>query len=268
MSSEKYKNIIGMAHHVSPTRPRMSRLDRAAQFAPFAALTGHEAAIKETARLTEEEIELDENSKEYFDIALEAILSLCGKINIFEINTGPIPRGYRTSMYPSARILKELKAHGGMITVSSDCHRMEFLDAAFQDAYALARECGYKEIMIMDLTELRNEIDQIDDDLVRLFCQRMNVASKVADYKKANNMPIYMPAREREILQMRYGLGGIILTEQSQFPFHHTPAIGRYIKFALLVCAPPEISLDSVCPSGIYADSHKVSGTFLVAYHI
>ena len=53
----------------------------------------------------------------------------------------------------------------------------------------------------MDLSELRKEIDQIDDELVRLFCQRMDVASKVADYKKATGSPIYHPGREREILQ-------------------------------------------------------------------
>ena len=53
----------------------------------------------------------------------------------------------------------------------------------------------------MDLSELRKEIDQIDDELVRLFCQRMDVSSKVADYKKATGSPIYHPGREREILQ-------------------------------------------------------------------
>ena len=53
----------------------------------------------------------------------------------------------------------------------------------------------------MDLTELRKEIDEIDDELVRLFCQRMSVSSQVADYKKATGSPIYHPGREREILQ-------------------------------------------------------------------
>ena len=52
----------------------------------------------------------------------------------------------------------------------------------------------------MDLKELRNEIDQIDDQLVKLFCQRMNIAAQVADYKRENNMPILVPARERQIL--------------------------------------------------------------------
>ena len=53
----------------------------------------------------------------------------------------------------------------------------------------------------MDLNELRNEIDNIDSELVRLFCARMNIAAKVADYKKEKGLPIYVPARERAILQ-------------------------------------------------------------------
>ena len=57
----RYDDIINLPHHVSTTRPRMSVLDRAAQFSPFAALTGHEEAIKETARLTENKIELSED---------------------------------------------------------------------------------------------------------------------------------------------------------------------------------------------------------------
>lgn len=60
----KYDDIINLPHHVSSKHPPMPALDRAAQFSPFAALTGHTEAIKETARLTEEQIELDEDSKE------------------------------------------------------------------------------------------------------------------------------------------------------------------------------------------------------------
>ena len=53
----------------------------------------------------------------------------------------------------------------------------------------------------MDLNDLRTEIDQIDQSLVELFVRRMNVSSQIADYKKEHNLPIYVPAREREILQ-------------------------------------------------------------------
>ena len=53
----------------------------------------------------------------------------------------------------------------------------------------------------MDLNEIRKEIDAIDDQLVRLFCQRMDCSRRVAEYKKANNLPVYVPAREQAILE-------------------------------------------------------------------
>ena len=64
IEKNKYDDIINMEYHKSTSRPHMSLHDRAAQFAPFAALTGHEEAIEETARLTEEKILLDEVAKE------------------------------------------------------------------------------------------------------------------------------------------------------------------------------------------------------------
>ena len=50
----------------------------------------------------------------------------------------------------------------------------------------------------MDLSELRGQIDSIDNELVKLFAQRMDIAAQIADFKKENNMPILVPARERE----------------------------------------------------------------------
>ncbi len=58
--TKSYDDIINLPRHVSPTRPQMPIINRSAQFAPFAALTGHEAAVQETARLTDQRIELDE----------------------------------------------------------------------------------------------------------------------------------------------------------------------------------------------------------------
>lgn len=58
----KYDEIIDLPHHVSKTRPQMPMSDRAAQFSSFAALTGYDSAIKETGRLTDEKIELGEES--------------------------------------------------------------------------------------------------------------------------------------------------------------------------------------------------------------
>lgn len=57
---QKYGDIIELPHHVSSNHPQMSNSQRAAQFSSFAALTGHNAAIQETARLTDKKIELDE----------------------------------------------------------------------------------------------------------------------------------------------------------------------------------------------------------------
>ena len=54
----------------------------------------------------------------------------------------------------------------------------------------------------MELKDLRNQIDLIDDELVRLFIKRMEISAQVADYKKAHTMPIHVPAREQEILQV------------------------------------------------------------------
>ena len=59
-----YKDILYLDHHTSLNHPRMSNMNRAAQFSPFAALTGYEDKVKETARYTENEIYLDEEKKE------------------------------------------------------------------------------------------------------------------------------------------------------------------------------------------------------------
>ncbi|MBE6958845.1 MAG: bifunctional chorismate mutase/prephenate dehydratase [Ruminococcaceae bacterium] len=53
----------------------------------------------------------------------------------------------------------------------------------------------------MELNELRNEIDRIDEQLVKLFASRMEIAAAIGDYKKENNLPIFVPAREREKLK-------------------------------------------------------------------
>lgn len=65
--TETYADIIHLSHHVSPNRKRMSRLDRAAQFSPFAALTGYDDAIQETGRLTDAPRELAEDVARQLD---------------------------------------------------------------------------------------------------------------------------------------------------------------------------------------------------------
>ena len=71
--TNSYDDIIHLPHHVSKTRPQMPILDRAAQFAPFAALSGYDAAIRETARLTDERLELDEHTKNALSDKLQII---------------------------------------------------------------------------------------------------------------------------------------------------------------------------------------------------
>ena len=70
----KYDDIINLPHHVSATRPQMSMLERAAQFSPFAALTGYDAAIKETGRLTDEKIELDEETLNILNMKFQLLV--------------------------------------------------------------------------------------------------------------------------------------------------------------------------------------------------
>ena len=74
-----YDDIIDLPHHVSATRPQMSMMDRAAQFSHFAALTGYDAAIKETARLTDQKIDLDDYEKEEINDKIQLITEHLGE---------------------------------------------------------------------------------------------------------------------------------------------------------------------------------------------
>ena len=103
MKNNSYDDIINLPHPVSKNHPQMPFWDRAAQFAPFAALTGHDAAIKETARLTDERLELSE----------EAIAQLNEKINIIRNNIGIEQNVSITYFIPDAK-----KTGGSYVTYS------------------------------------------------------------------------------------------------------------------------------------------------------
>ncbi|MBQ2508571.1 MAG: hypothetical protein II532_02235 [Bacteroidales bacterium] len=77
--TDNYDDIIHLPHPTSKRHPQMPLLDRAAQFAPFAALNGHGAAIKETARRTDSRVELTESSRSEMDQLLQQILSREGE---------------------------------------------------------------------------------------------------------------------------------------------------------------------------------------------
>ena len=73
--SGKYDDMLHLPHHVSPTRPRMTMAERAAQFSPFAALDGHQEAIRETGRAVGRRVDLSEEEKEVLDQKQRVILA-------------------------------------------------------------------------------------------------------------------------------------------------------------------------------------------------
>ncbi len=93
----KYDDIIHLPHPVSSRHPQMPLSDRAAQFSPFAALTGHDAAIRETARLTEEKTELDEDGKELLNEKLQMINEALPEVEVtyFQPDAGKNGGTYR-----------------------------------------------------------------------------------------------------------------------------------------------------------------------------
>ena len=91
----------------------------------------------------------DEDSKEYLTYALDAIDALKGKVPFFEVNTGAVARGYRSSHYPKMELLKRLRELGFGATVSSDCHNKDYLDFAFDEARELLLEAGFKSKFVL-----------------------------------------------------------------------------------------------------------------------
>ena len=74
-----YDDMLNLPHPTSARHPRMSLSDRAAQFAPFAALSGHSAALVETARLTDRRLELDEDQKAALDLKQQMLMDRIGE---------------------------------------------------------------------------------------------------------------------------------------------------------------------------------------------
>ena len=72
-NNHKYDRIINLPHHTSLKHPQMALSERAAQFSPFAALTGYDAAIRETARLTEGRMDLDEYERAALDDRIQIL---------------------------------------------------------------------------------------------------------------------------------------------------------------------------------------------------
>ena len=110
MDYHRYDDVIYRQHPTSKKHPRMSRMNRAAQFAPFAALTGYEESIEETARLTDRRIELSE-----FEIE-----ELNAKLNFIQEHIKERPEVTITYFQPDER-----KEGGSYITVSGKVRRID-----------------------------------------------------------------------------------------------------------------------------------------------
>ena len=91
----------------------------------------------------------DTTDPEYRAAAVRAAEALVGKVKFFEINTGAISRGYRSTPYPDAFILKEMKRLGFGAVISSDCHDRNFLDCGYEEAKKLLREAGFTEHYVL-----------------------------------------------------------------------------------------------------------------------
>ena len=144
--AHQYDDIINLPHHVSATHPQMSLSDRAAQFSPFAALTGHDAAIRETQRPTEEWVELEEDRKELLDEKLQMIReSLAG-----EMRGLGLQEVLFTYFQPD-----EKKSGGAYITISGKVKKI--------DEYS-------RQVILEDGTALAMEyIADIQGELFRVF---------------------------------------------------------------------------------------------------
>ncbi len=90
----------------------------------------------------------DSNNKEYLEIAFDTVDAILKKRPniVFEVNTGAIGRGYRTTPYPQMPILKYLVKSGAKIMINSDTHSVDTIDAGYNTAVKLCRTAGLKEI--------------------------------------------------------------------------------------------------------------------------
>ena len=104
-------------------------------------------------KFDEQERFFDASRPAYRAAALAAMERLCAAGKIFEINTGAISRGYRTTPYPSRELLSELARMDGRVTVSADAHRAQDIAFGLEDAAALAKACGFRELWVLQKNE-------------------------------------------------------------------------------------------------------------------
>ena len=121
-------------------------------------IVGHFDIVTKTAEINPF---IDMESKEYKNYALEALHAISDKCRLFEVNTGAMPRGYRTAPYPAPFILKEIKELGLGVVISSDCHYAHSLDAHFDTAAELIKSAGFSEVYLLTKDGFKGQ--KIDD---------------------------------------------------------------------------------------------------------
>lgn len=137
-----YSDIIGLPHHTSPKHPRMPSADRAAQFAPFSALTGYGDVIDETARLTDSRLILSEESKALLDLKQRLLAELSEShpeivVTYFEDDSRKCGGAYRTHVGNLKRVDE---AEGGLLFcdgVKIPFERIYGIDCPLFDRYRL-----------------------------------------------------------------------------------------------------------------------------------
>jgi histidinol-phosphatase (PHP family) len=92
---------------------------------------------------------IDTSSDAYLSLGIEAIQNIKGKIPMFEINTGAIARGYRTSPYPQKEFLTQLKNCGFGAVITSDCHDCRFIDCYYKEAREMLLNVGFNSQWIL-----------------------------------------------------------------------------------------------------------------------
>lgn len=132
--ASRYEDIINLPHHQSATHPHMPIGERAAQFSPFAALTGYEDAIEETARLTENRVELSESDAEILDLRIQKLRDMIenrhdsrlekqaenGPLNLIEENAFEEPEVIITYFVPDSK-----KSGGEYVSVSGSVRKID-----------------------------------------------------------------------------------------------------------------------------------------------
>ena len=115
----EYNDIINLPHHVSKNHPPMAAINRAAQFSPFAALTGYDDALKETARLTDERAELDDYSKYALSDRLQIIADRIGEHPEIEITYyQPDPKKHGGAYVTAAGTAKKINENQRIVIMT------------------------------------------------------------------------------------------------------------------------------------------------------